>query len=249
MADFAPAEPMTDDDPERGYRTVEPLAIVGALLGLLSVVSLFGGVLWLMAALAAAVNVMALRRIASDTNRSGRAAALVGLGLSLVFLVAPAGQKAMNWWLLSRQARPVADQFFAYLREDSPEKATTLRFAPDFRRPFDELLWTYFRNDEEARANLLGFVRHPVIRTLLALGPQADVRFYRASSVATDGSRGLVGLDYSVTYPDQDGKKTFFVTVLMERKPTTRPDINPWRIMDVVGGINPNDPTAAPKKK
>jgi len=226
-------------DPQQDYRTIEPWAVGGLLLGVLSVVAMFGGLPWLLPGLGIVVNLVALRRIHRNANRSGRGAALFGLALSVIFAVAPGAQMAASRLILPRQAREVADQFFQFLREQSPEKALMLRYAPDKRRPFDEMLWTYFRNDKESNDHLRIFVEAPVVRTILELGPRADIRFYGTRGVATDGSRGLVTYYYTVTYPDGDGKKTFFVNVLMERKPTFKPGINPWRVAGIVGGFDP----------
>ena len=139
-----------------------------------------------------------------------------------------------------------------------------LRFAPDQRQPNDDLLWTYFRNDKESREDLLGFVENPTVRTLLALGERAEYRFYKTAAVGSEGTRGLVSYVYTVTYPDDEskggkqqtgkkpdseeagnsqegGKRTFFMSVTMERNPTQKPGINPWRVADLQGGIDPEN--------
>jgi hypothetical protein len=240
MPESATGSSLTEShDPQQDYRTIEPWAVGGLVLGVLSAVAMFGGLLWLLAGLGVVANLVALRRIHRNANRSGRGAALLGLSLSVIFSVAPGAQMAASRLILARQAREVADQFFEFLREDSPEKAMSLRFAPDQRRPFDELMWTYFRNDNEAKAQLRVFVATPVVRTILAIGPRADIRFYKTRSVATEGSRGLVSYYYTVTYPDGDGKKTFFVDVLMERNPTVKPGINPWRVTGLLPARDP----------
>ncbi len=248
MADSTPVNSHLEfEDPQREYRTVEPWAVGGLVLGVLSASALLGGLLWLMAGVGVVANLVALGRLRRDANRSGRGAALCGLALSIIFGVAPGAQMAASRVLLARQAQEVADQFLEFLRQDSPEKALMLRFTPDRRRPFDELLWTFYRGNAEVKGELELFVQHPLIRTLLALGSRADVRFYKTSTVATEGTRGLVHYYYTVTYPDTDGKKTFFVSLLMERKPTAMPDINPWRVADFSGGGDPR--AALPKKQ
>ena len=253
MADSAPASSLANfDDPERDYRSVEPWAVGGLLLGLLSPAAMLGSLALLLPALGLAANLVALARLRQDSNRSGRTAALAGLALSVIFGVAPMARVATSWLLLSRQAREVADQFFEYLREDSPEKALMLQFSPDLRQPPDELLWTYYRNDVEAKGLLKAFVERPVVRTLLELGPRAQVRFYKTKSVITEGTRGIVHYYYTVTYPDAGpqsagGKKSFFVAVALERKPTRTPGLNPWRVADVQGGFDPDDPAATSK--
>jgi hypothetical protein len=84
------------------------------------------------------------------------------------------------------------------------------------------------------------FVRDPVVRTLLALGDRATVRLYEVRSAVSEGDLGGVHYIYTVTYPDKDGqKKTFFVSVLMERKPTPKSDLNPWRVKAYFAGREP----------
>jgi hypothetical protein len=244
MADTSIASPLSQpDDPHAEYRTIEPWAVGGVLLGLLSAVAMLGGVLWLVAALGIVANLVALARIRNDRHRDGRGAALLGLGLSIAFAIAPMAQTASSRWLLSRQARPVAEMFLQFLCENGPEKAMDLRIAPDQRIPLDDQLWANFRHNPEARDLLKKFVQDPVVRTLMALGTQADVRFFKTSTVVTDGSRGVVSQYFTVTYPDDDeGKQTFFVNVMLERNTTEEPGINPWRVIDLDGGFDPNDP-------
>jgi hypothetical protein len=245
MADPKLALPTaTAEDPEAGYRSIEPWAVGGVLLGLLSAVSLLDTMLWLVAAAGVVANVIALARIRRDSFRDGRGAALLGLGLAIVFAVAPVAQWATARWLLTRQARPVADHFLKFLTEDSPEKAMDLRLSPYRRLPLDDKLWSRFREDKELRSELRSFVRDPTARTLLALGPRADVRFYKTASVAAEGSRALVSLYYTATIADENDpnkKTTFFLNVILERKSVEPLDVNPWRIMDFAGGFDPRD--------
>jgi hypothetical protein len=240
------------DEPEVPYRSVDAWAVWGLILGLLSIAALAGGVMWLVALVSVGVNLIALRRIKNDASRSGRGAALMGLGLSVMFAVTPWAQAGANQVVLARQGREVTEQFLEYLRERSPEKALQLRFAPDRRQPIDETLWTYFRNDADSRNALLKFVELPAIRTLLALGPRAEYRFYKTSSVVSDGSRGLAHYYYTVTYPDDpegdaNHKKTFFVSVVAERNRTVKPGVHPWRISNFSAGFDPAAPDLRPK--
>lgn len=247
MAEPATTQPRPSfEDPHVDYQTVEPWAVVGVILGLAASSAMLGGVFWLFAALGIAVNLIALARLKANTHRSGRGAALLGLALSVVFAVAPLAQAATSRWMLTEQARPVATQFLEFLRENSPEKAMNLRFTPDRRLPFDDELWTLFRHDAEAKKLIRKFVDEPAVRTLLALGTGADVRFYKTAGVATGGNRAVANLIYTVTFTDaSDDKQTFFVSVALERKPTMVPDVNPWRIMHIAGGFDPNNPSAA----
>ncbi len=221
---------------ELEYLSVEPWAVMGLLLGVLSPVALLGGVWWLVPLTGIVVSLIALGRMHSEAGRSGRIVALAGLCLALAFGIAPGAKWISAQWLLKYQARPLADQFMEYLRQDHPEKALMLRVVPDFRLPLDddEGLWVAARNDRDNRAEMQRFVQDPVIRTLLALGERSQVRFYRASNVVTEGPRALVEYQYTVTFDDEDGKKkTFLVGLLLERWPDVKNDsITPWRVKD-----------------
>jgi hypothetical protein len=66
---------------------------------------------------------------------------------------------------------------------------------------------------------LESFVRAPVVRTLLALGPQASIRFYdTVDQQGDEGNRDIVRQRYAVTYEEEGEKKTFFVDVQMMRQ-------------------------------
>ena len=210
-----------EENPE--YRSIDRAAIGGLPLGVL-------------------VNTLALRRLRLDPARLGRAAAMLGLGLSVFFAVAPLTQWLTTHALLTRQAKPVADQWFAYLQQQQPERALWLQFAPDYRPPIDEDAWFFYRHDKDAKARLKKFVELPLVRALLDLGSDAQVRFYQATGSVGEWSQGQVSCTYTVTFTDQDGrKKTFLVSLLLVRSPTRREGINPWRIRDAISGFNPND--------
>ena len=240
MADSKPIESLDPHgEPQLDYQPVERLAIVGLIVGLLSPIAMLAPVLWFVPILGLLTSLMALANIRRE-GRLGRTVALVGLALSTLFIVVPVSRILSTQLLLARQARPVAEQFLEYLRQRSPQKAIMLNRAPDYRRPLDEGLWLFFRADDDARSELQQFVTRPPVRMLLALGERARVRFYRTATVASEGDLAQVDYWYSVTFDDEDGrKKTYFIGLLLERKPTTNPDINPWRVKDLAGGIDP----------
>ena len=89
---------------------------------------------------------VALRRLAdSGGELVGRGATLIGLALSITFLmIAPSRHVAVSWYL-HREARPCAERWFELLANDQPftflyveRRADALRrslqgVAPDFR--------------------------------------------------------------------------------------------------------------------
>lgn len=235
-------DPLTGGEIE--YRSVEPWAIGSLLIGMASPLALLAPLLWLVPPLGMLASSVALARLRRDASRIGRTPALVGLGLSILFGVAPFARMASDYVLLRDQARPLADQFVEYVRQDRPEKAVSLRVAPDARPTLDDLddegLWKFYRQNAEAKRDLTAFVSVPIVRTMLALGPRADVRFYRTAGIGTDGSYAQVVYWYTVTFVDeQEKKKTFLVGVVLDRKPTQMPGLSPWRVKDFFGPIDP----------
>ena len=115
-------------EPDSEYRAVEPWAIRGLILGLLSPAALLLPMLWLVP-LVGLANLLAIRRLKQEASTVGRSAALSGLGLSVLFAAIPPARMAADYFLLNNQPREVADQFFEYLRHDDPRRALLLRGA------------------------------------------------------------------------------------------------------------------------
>jgi len=224
-----------DVDPSMEYRSVDRWAVAGCTLGLLSPLAFVTEVLWLIPLLAVVASAVALRRLAVDDSRSGRGAALFGLGMALLFGVAPLSQRITTQLILREQARPLAEQFLEYLRQDHPERALMLHAMPDYRQPLDNDLWDFFRNDQESQVKLRKFLQNPTTRALLALGTRADIQYYKTAAVGIDTNRAVASYWFTVTYDDAGKKKTFIVSVLMERNPTKQASLHPWRITSLTG--------------
>ena len=221
---------MTDDE-SLEYRSVEPMAVVAALLGVASPAALLHPVLCVVPILGLLAATVALVRIRREQLRSGVALALVGLGLGSFFLGMPLARYAALNLILPRQARPVADEFLALLQQGKPQEAMLLYMPPDFRPPADDGLWSYYRHDDESRNQLLAFVQDPPIRMLLALGQDAEIRLYKANALVADRDRAFIDYWYTVSFTDDDDqRKTMIFGVLLERGPVMDETLNPWRV-------------------
>lgn len=231
---------LTDDPDATQYRAISGLAIAGLLAGALSLLALAAPLLWVVAAVAVIVNLKALQWIAANEPALlGRKAALAGLALS-VFAVCAV---PVDWFLyrlsVRREARQFAEMWFDYLRADRPIWAHQLTIGPTSREPLNEKkLWESYR-DEQARQMLQAYLVRPEVRTLLALGDRAIVRFYDTESQWTDGPRERVYQTFAVTFPDSDGLKTFFVGVSLEREVDLPTRHAYWRVVASAGGVKP----------
>jgi hypothetical protein len=243
-----PLRPLSEaSDDGLAYRSVSLTAVWGLIFGVLGVFSLAIPLLWLVPLLGVALSALALRRIARDAPTvTGRKAALAGLFLSVVFVVAgPAEAIGYRLWV-EREARQFADYWFEFLRQNEPQKAHQLSLAPGVRPPMDAALWEFYRQGPRWYEELGAYVAQPAIRTLLALGPKAEVRFYHIAQHDRQDERDVVEPIYAVTYLDGRQKKTFFVLLSLERQRYRSSDGDrlrlghaDWRIHRVDGGVRP----------
>jgi hypothetical protein len=221
------------------YRALAGQAVLGLIFGLLAPLALVDPMLWSLPALGIVFSGWALRRIKRNAPAmSGRKLALSGLMLSLLFLAASPADWLIYRRMVDAEARQFAPLWFKYLAQDAPQMAHELTMAPQSRPPLDDRLWALYRNNARSRQRLEYYVKMPLVRTLLALGPKAQVRFYQTTAQARDGDDDVVDQVYAVTYEEEGERKSFFVLVKMTRV-KLRGGGAGWRILETIGGVRP----------
>jgi len=221
------------------YRTLVWQAVLGLIFGLFAPLALVDPMLWAIAAAGTILSWWALRRIKNyPAELAGRKLALAGLTLSLLFLTAAPADWLAYRWMIRHEARQFSALWFRYLMQDEPHKAYQLNLPPQFRPPLDDHLWDFYRSAPRQREGLEKFVNTPLVRTLLALGPKAQVRFYRTGNQTHDNSNDQVDQYYAVTYEEQGEKKSFFVLVQMLRRKLSSGQAG-WQVVDTQGGVRP----------
>jgi hypothetical protein len=227
---------MHEVDPET-YAAVSGLAVAALVFGILSVAALVDPLAWGIPAVGAVLGAVALARIVRRPGELvGRKAAVAGLLLSLFFGSVAVGERNVYRALLRREARQVARAWFERVAERQPQLAHQLSLDPDHRQPPGSDAWVAYRKNGDLHNSLEKYVGEPLMRTLLALGEKATVRYY--GSPAIEGNRGQesVVLLYAVTFDAEHGKKTFFVQVVARH---TSADIEgriPWAVVNA-GGV------------
>jgi hypothetical protein len=203
------------------YRALAGQAVLGLIGGLLAPLAMVDPLLWSIPAAGTIVSWWALSRIKRGAPAiSGRKMALSGLMLSLLFLAAAPADWLVYRWMVRTEARQFSVEWFKYLAQDEPQKAHQLTTVPQARQPLDDLLWAVYRNGPRLRQDLENYVKSPLVRTLLALGPKAQVRFYDTLGQAHLNDDDLVDQVFAVTYEEGGERKSFFVLVQMARMKT-----------------------------
>ena len=223
------------------YHPVSGLAVAGLVFGLLSAIALIDPFGWFLPPVGIVLSAAALWRIArSNPTMVGRKAALAGLALS-VLLGAAAISRAVTYHRLVRaEARAFGLAWFQLLAERQPQMAFQLTLEPGDRQPLDSDLWTMYRNSPERRKALKEYTDGPLVKTLLALGETATVRYWGTEDFSGEKGSETLNQVFSVTYPDSGSKKTFFVVLALRRPSILRPQCVNWFLAHAQGGIRPS---------
>jgi hypothetical protein len=222
------------------YRALAPQAVVGLIFGLLAPLAMIDPLLWVLPAVGTVVSFWGLRRIWNCGGELlGRKLAWAGLVLSLLFLAAAPADLFTYRRMIGNEARQFSALWFRCLARQEPQKAWQLHLSPQIRQPLDDRLWQFYRNSARQRNNLQAFVKLPLTRTLLALGPNAEARFYQTAGVGRDDDNDdVVDQYYAVTYEEQGERKSFFVLVRMTRYDLGKGQAG-WSIVQTEGGVRP----------
>lgn len=221
------------------YHPLAGQAVVGLIFGLLSPLALIDPGLWIFPALGVVFGVWALRRIEKNAPElTGRGMAVVGLTLSLLLASAAPADWLVYRKKLREEAREFSAEWFRCLAHDAPHRAYQFTLPPSARRLGESNLWSVYRDSPRLRQHLESYVTTPLVRTLLALGPRAQVRFYDTVSQNTFNGNDQVEQLYAVTFEEAGEKKSFFVDVHTER---IRLDtgVSGWRIVQARTGMTP----------
>ncbi len=221
---------------ELEYRPVSGLAVLGLVLGVLSVGAFLAPALWGLAGLAAAINLVAWRRIAaSGAPMLGMRAAILGLCLSATFGVGAVSEHLMTRWIIFHQGDQFARRWFQLLGNDQLHLAARLEMDPQTRRSAPE---TDINNPLDAQAvetfSPLEAGHQPVVKRLLALGRRARVEYLDTAELRTGAAGDNLVVIYRVTYEEPEGEQTFDVEMAMSRDRSVSPAAAGWRVQSVV---------------
>jgi hypothetical protein len=107
---------------------------------------------------------------------------VAGLLLGAALLAAAPVEDLVYRRLVRQQGREFAEMFFDAVRNGEPYKAHCLMIDPLHRRAVENQLPQFYAKTETQRKQLKQFVNEPVMRTLFALGKDAQYRFYETAA-------------------------------------------------------------------
>lgn len=205
-------KPLDVEEPIESYRAICIAAVVGLILGLLSILALIHPLLWLVPLAGIATDWLALKHITmASPPLLGRKAVLVGMTLSLIFGIAA----PVQYWIYRRALRAdaieVAEEWFTALRENRPDYAMRLTRNPTSKAARAKPPSPLPTMGEDALAPVRKETQEQPAELLLKLGKRAHVRLYQHDEVWFDESAQGARDTYVVTVEDKTGPVSFFV--------------------------------------
>jgi hypothetical protein len=209
------------------YRALPGQVVIALLLGLLSPVALIDRMLWGVPLLGIFFSVWALRRIKKNPSAvAGRKRALFGLTLAMLSIAAAPTDYFVYRRIVRNQARQVADAWLSYLVKGQPQLAGKLLDSPPAPRQPRAAAGGAPAPPVEADR----FSRTPVARTMLELGPRAEVQFRTTITQSRQGNTDTVELLYTVIHEEKGERRGFFVTVHLQRTKHSSGNYD-WRVV------------------
>jgi hypothetical protein len=195
-----------DEQPLAQYRSIAPISLVAAGLGVASALVLTTPLLALVPVGGIVVSIVALRTIAqSDGQLAGRVPAIIGLALATFFLGFGLTRHLGRQSLLEQRAREMTDVWIGLLEEGKVQVAHQFRESPSQRLSAPQAIAERYATNQDAANQLKTFVNSLGIKDIVARGKAADVRFEGVASATRDGQSDMLVLRYSYLASSDQG--------------------------------------------
>ncbi len=229
---FASAEEPQAED----YRPLSGLAVVAALLGVLSPIGIAAPFLLFVPVAGAATAVAALARIRNSGGElSGRRLALAGLTLSLFFGAWSVTQDLGRRWILARQAREFCDGWLGLMQGGKVFEAHQWVREPSERFGSTADYKIVYEQTEEAREALESYLATLPFDATMQGTALRDFRYLGNESItyAEMLDEYLIVHRYEIV-AEKDGKPRTDVVLLSVRRPPPNEDaFVHWQLREI----------------
>jgi hypothetical protein len=223
-----------DDVPadEIQYRSMSGLAVIGFLLGLLSLLALVAPVFWVIPLAAIAVATVALGTIRNDSNKGGAWLAKAGLVVALcVGLWAVSYHFGKDWYLF-HHAKKFADQWFEVVQSGNLQEAHQLHLVYLNRCDKDKLDEYYANSEIELEDSPAIFFTEEPLDEFIRHADEGKLEYVGRKAHSTFKTAHYLTLTYVLTYGENDANEVV-MNVVLERNRDYRTGVHYWRIESV----------------
>lgn len=224
------AETHDDAETDLPYRAISLPAIIAALLGGLSVLSIWSPLFGAFGLLAIICGVFALRAIASrPQSLTGRAAALFGMALGLAFLIVPAAQLLSRDYQLRSQGERYASEWLALVRSGQLPLAHQLTLQPVHREPRGTDLRRYYQGSPRSQQEMNELFGEPHLHALVTHGADGQLAAPQVLEIHTERLFDFVVLRFDFRYTEAGRVRELPLRVVLEHSRQAS-DRGRWRV-------------------
>ncbi len=226
---------MVDEADVAAYRAVSKLAVVAALLGLLSFTAMIHPLLLILPVVAIVAALVALGAMAANaTELTGRRLALVGMALGVFFGSASVGRLISRDALLAARAQRVAENWMQLARENRREEAYEMTLSPTHRQPKGADLAKYYAASAERNKELQQYFSVSPVRELFEHGGEGKLEYEEMMDSGQSSYYGdLVSMKYVLEYGERDEAKKLPVVLVAQRSRNEKTGQGRWVIHHV----------------
>jgi hypothetical protein len=228
-SDHPPHDPPAD---EIQYRSMSALAVIGFLLGLLSLLALVGPVFWVFPLAAVVVAAGALRTIQNDPSKGGAWLAKVGLVIaSCVGLWAMSYHFGKEWYLF-HHAKKFADQWFEVVQSGNLQEAHQLHLVYLNRYDKNKLDEYYANSEIEMEDSPAIFFTKEPLDEFIRHADEGKLEYVGRKAHSTFKTAHYLTLTYVLKY-GENGANEVVMNVVLERNRDYRDGRHYWRVETV----------------
>ncbi|MEW4565105.1 DUF4190 domain-containing protein [Bremerella sp. JC770] len=200
------------------YRELSRLAIVGMILGVLSVLAIFTSVLWIVPVLAIILSLVAYYKIEKSEVLTGKGMALIGMALAAIWLGIGVTQGGVRDRVMMSTSREMAQSWLDLLVDKKTMEAHQLTLRPSARQAASVSLDGYYQGDDLTKEDLQAFETHDAVKVLQEWdGGPLEAKFQHDISASM-----YEGVNYGrhafQVVDKESGKPLWDVAVLMKRE-------------------------------
>ena len=213
------------------YQSFNIFALAGLIFGLLSPASLIDHLFWLIPVAGTLMSLYALWMIAhSDRSQVGRPLAIVGLCLSLFFLLAAPSAEIVRRQYIRVESRAFADRWFEYLRHGDAAAVYAMTLSHQSRgddADFDRVAL----EQDHGLTYFFGQKQNELAGSLLARRENATVEYASMPVYQFQSGRDTVIHRYEMRLSKQDIAEP--INVVLEREKAFGTGTWHWRVTKI----------------
>lgn len=220
---------------EGEYRTLHALSVVTMVSGGLCFLALFKPIFWVVPLVVIVLGIASLRALATQPEKVGRSAALIGLALAIFFGSWGASRYFSRQQWLARHARQYGDAWVELVRTKQLRQAHQLHLRAGQRIAPGVTMDDYYSKHPYAQSNYDSLFNRDPLRTFAELTGDVRVELERVDRYEQQLHADSVTLRYRVIYERLGRERVLPLLVVLRREIDRSTGDHEWFVSEVLG--------------